>query len=345
MKIVFGGNFESAFIRMHDEHASPSRNQTQHPYYMDLNRNTNKIYRDGASTFAALAEAVRIPWELDWNEGEIAKNCGVVRTARTKEDRDWQVQYHIIDDFIEEIIKENVLSSKSILHITNLDMSGYSDEVASMLLLKNQSDYSKLIEMYLRRLLHQIYAAHGSGVYLLVAEPELQIIVDLGKFLATGRFQHKIPFPDMRDHLIDTETLLGGVLAFSPYDIFSLEAVRANPEVRQYAQHVIENLKEGDVSEFTRAAVEAYRHTEAGKSVDRIFEILSWVVKPLHYIPAVGQIMTVVEDVKDAGNEVTKWKTRYSDWHMIGVRMQTISAEEYFKRQSNRFPDLGSDRP
>ena len=331
MKIVLTGHFESAFVRMHDEEASPDRNTTGHGYYMDLNRRTDKVYRDGASTFIALAEGVAVPWELDWDGRDLAGKYGIAKTTYAKEDPELQQQHDAIEEFIVDVIKKEALSARSVSHITGLDLSGYDEEIARKFVLTKPS-------AYLRRLLHQIYAAQGQQTYLLVAEPEVQIIADLGQFLVSGHFPREIPFPDLRGKLIDTETLLDGVLAFSPHDISSLEAVRRNPEVQQYARRISDELKCGKASDLTRATVEAYRNTEAGKRTDRVFEVLTWVAKPLHYIPGLDAAMTVAEDVKDAVNQAARWKKRYSDWHLIGVKMQTISTEDFFQKLSNRYP-------
>ena len=342
MKIVLAGHFESAFVRMHDEEASPSRNTTGHGYYMDLNRNTDKVYRDGASTFIALAEGVMVPWELDWggsSAGELAAKCGVTKTADAKQDQEWRLQYDVIREFIASVIEKKALSAKSLSHMTELNLSGYSEEIADKFVRTKPSERSDLVAAYLRRLLHQIYATQGEQTYLLVAEPEVQIIADLGEFLASRRFPREMPFPDLRGRLIDTETLLDGVLAFSPPDISSLGAVKQNHEVQQYAQRISGELKGGDASNLTRAAVEAYRTTEAGKKTDRVFEVLNWVAKPLHYVPGVDAVMTAAEDAKDAIVQAARWKTRYSDWHLIGVKMQTISTEDFFNRLSNRYPE------
>lgn len=129
------------------------------------------------------------------------------------------------------------------------------------------------------------------------------------------------------------------MLAFSPQDVSSLEVVRKNSEVQHYARRISDELKRGDASDLTRAAVEAYRRTEAGRKAEKVFEVLTWVAKPVHYIPGLDALMTVAEDVKDGLNQAAKWKMRYSDWHLIGVKMQTISTEDFFRRLSNRYPE------
>jgi hypothetical protein len=339
MKIVLTGHFESAFVRMHDEETHPDRNTTGLSYYMDLNRNTDRIYRDGASTFIALAERTTVPWELDWGgPGDLASKCGITRSADPKQDLEWQQQYDVVQEFIADVIRKDALSAKSLSHITGLDLSGYPEEIARTFVLTKPSEQSDLVAAYLRRLLHQIYAAQGQQTYLLVAEPEVRIIADLGEFLVSGGFRRQIPFPDLRGRLIDTEALLDGVLAFSPPDISSLEAVKRNPEVQHYAERVSNELKRGAASDLTLAAVEAYRSTEAGKRTDRVFEALTWVAKPIHYIPGLDAVMTVAEDAKDLAIQAARWRMRYSDWHLIGVKMQTISTEDFFKRLSNRYP-------
>jgi hypothetical protein len=339
MKIVLVGHFESAFVRMHDQEVRPDRNATGHGYYLDLNRNTNKTYRDGASTFVALAQGVIVPWELDWDGPELPEKFGITKTPYAKQEPEWQHQSDVVDKFLAEIAGKEVLSGKAISHITGLDFSGYDDEIASKYVQNKPPDRSSLISLYLRRLISQIYSARAQDTYLLVAEPEIQIIADLGAFLGSGQFPYEMPFPDLRGKLIDTETLLDGVLSFSPPNVSSLEAVRRDSGIQHYARRIRDELKSGDAADITRATVEAYRTTEVGKKTDKIFEVLTWVAKPLHYIPGLDAVMTVAEDLKDAANQAAKWKMRYSDWHLIGIKMQTIAVEDFLQRLSNRYPE------
>jgi hypothetical protein len=340
MKIVLGGNFESALVRLHDEEVSPNRNKTPHSYYLDLNRNTDRIYRDGAATFAALAESVSIPWELDWNESNIAKECGIAKTPRMKEDLDWQVQYEIISKLIDGIMKDHVLSYRSLLEITSLDFRGYSDDVVSEYGNLSEKNKNEITKNYLRRLLHQVYAANSDGCYLVISEVELEILNEIAKFLTGGDFHYNIPFPDLSNKIIDPEELADGILTFSPKDVLSLRAVRDDSDIQKYAERVRKEIGKVSTSGLTQAAVEAYRKTEIRKRSEHTMEIVSWVVKPLHYIPGIDAALTIGEDVKDLALKAIRWKEKCEDWHIIGVKMQQIANDDFIRRVGNRFPKI-----
>jgi hypothetical protein len=340
MKVVLGGHFESALVRLHDEQSSPDRNNTSHPYYMDLNRNTDKAYRDGAATFVAIAEAAVVPGELDWNGGELAESCGVERTSNAKDESSRQTQYGVLNAFLDCIVNEGVLSTQSISHIINLNLRGYEEKIASDYSSQNQEVQQRILRSYLRRFIHQIHAAREEEAFLLIGELEIQIIEELGKYIASSSFKEKLPFPDLTSKVINPDTFVDGILNFSPQDIESLVAVRGNTEIKNYAKKVREEIVKEDSKGVTQAAIDAHYRTQAGKKVKEIFEVASWLAKPLHYVPGVDAVISIAEDLKDGALKATGLKNRYQDWHMIGVKMQTVSIEDYFNRIGNRFPKI-----
>ncbi|WP_155847748.1 hypothetical protein [Asticcacaulis benevestitus] len=84
--------------------------------------------------------------------------------------------------------------------------------------------------------------------------------------------------------------------------------------------------------------------SESARSVGRWNSRRIGLGKPLHYIPGVDAVMSIVEDVKDGAMTVGNWTSRYNDWHLIGVKMQTVSTENYFQRIGNRFPKVNEYR-
>lgn len=336
MKTVLGGMFESAFVRMVDEKRDPQRNKTSHPYYLDLNRNTDKIYRDGAGTFVALSGAVPFPLELDWNGGEIAAQCGIEGATRDADNLEQRERYDAMQAVVDAV--PAALSERSKLHTGQLDLKGYSEDIVETYLLKRSNQDLDITRAYVRRLLQQVLAANESDARLLLAEPDIALAAEIAAFIFEGSYD--LPFPDLQNKIIDPFSLVEGVLNFSPHDIDSIEAVRNDPEIRRYAEEISAEMAKEETSGVTEAAIKAYLETSAGRKVGDVFEIASWVVKPLHYVPGVDAMLTMAEDAKDAVGAAIKWNRRYKDWHIIGVKMQTVATEDFFKRLSNRYPQV-----
>ena len=84
-----------------------------------------------------------------------------------------------------------------------------------------------------------------------------------------------------------------------------------------------------------RAMKEAHDQAEAGRRAEKVFEVASWCVKPLHYVPGIGEALTLAEDVKDL---VTKWVGREADskeWYLLGAKMMDIAVNDYLDRKDN----------
>lgn len=81
---------------------------------------------------------------------------------------------------------------------------------------------------------------------------------------------------------------------------------------------------------------DAYARAEAGRKAEKIFEVAGWVVKPLHYVPGLGEALTLAEDVKDV---ISKWvdrETHDKEWYLIGVAMMDIAIADYLSRKGNQ---------
>src|SRR5262245_55314666 len=116
MKIVPAGKYESALVRLVDELVTPHRNVTGHRYYMDLNRAVDRKFIDGVGTFVALAEETIVPWELDWapqpNRSRPLE-LGVSRSVRPDRDEEYDRRYDELEQLIESVCEDNVLSAGS----------------------------------------------------------------------------------------------------------------------------------------------------------------------------------------------------------------------------------------
>ena len=89
------------------------------------------------------------------------------------------------------------------------------------------------------------------------------------------------------------------------------------------------------------ALIDAYYRSEAGRKAKTVFEIGTWVVKPLHYLPGVDTIVSIAEDIKDVAQKAAESKLKQTEWFLIGVRMQELAIRDYLDRLSNnRHPAL-----
>lgn len=356
MKIIPAGKFESALVRLVDEVLNPSRNVTDHRYYMDLNRLVDRGFFEGIGTFIALSQETVVPWELDWLDldqlpGGQRIELGVHRARR----RDWgseedRKRYDVLKELNDQICKNQVLSRKSLDYIASLDLSTYPEQIIESWHRSNGSYQSDIVSAYVRRLLNQIYTAHDTiPSYLLIAEEDVQLLAEIGTALSKGELISSLPFPDLRNRLLDPDTFAHGVLNFSPRDVRAVERVRADSEVQRYAQQIQGLLDQApagpDDPGITDAMIDAYYRTEAGRKAKTVFEVGSWVVKPLHYVPVIGQVLTVAEDIKDVAQKVAETKMKQNEWFLIGVRMQQVAIEDYLSRLSdNRHPALRQHR-
>jgi hypothetical protein len=351
MKIVPAGKYESALVHLVDELVSPDRNKTGHLYYMDLNRSVDRAFIDGVGTFAALSDNTVVPWELDWSDlnkrsGEERIEIGVQKSPRAdRDDAESNNRYDQLKALGEQICEKSVLSERTVQYITNLDLTGYPDEVVKHFNEHRESSERTILSGYVRRFLDQVYTAAELKAYLLIREPDIQILEQIGSAIINGVLTTELPFPSLQNHLIDPEAFSHGVLNFSPKDVRALEHVRANAEVIQYGGRIQTLLNEApagsDDPSITDSLIDAYYRTKIGRQAKTVFEIGTWVVKPFHYVPVIGEMLTVAEDVKDLVQKAADAKTKQYEWWMIGVRMHQLGVEDYLNRLSNnRHPAL-----
>jgi hypothetical protein len=98
---------------------------------------------------------------------------------------------------------------------------------------------------------------------------------------------------------IEPESFASGLLNFSPPDIRSVAAVRSDRNIRRYAEK-ISSLLEKEPSrdrdrEMLAAMIDAHEKSEVSNRIEKIFEVVSWIVKPLHYAPGVDAALSIVE--------------------------------------------------
>ncbi len=280
--------------------------------------------------------------EIDWNypggkqyQGSLADvELGVRRD--TTGVHEWD---HDTREFVRLLLKNGVFSEDSIHYISDLDWKEYVETKRNEL--RGHLDDIKLqvSEHYLCRLFLQLNVGAKSNSFIIVNEEDLRVLKEIGRFLETTKVAVPFEVPDLTGSLIEPEGFCEGLLNFSPRDIQSVAAVRSDLEVQKYGRVIRGLLKETASADRERkileAMVEAHQRSEAGKRAEKLFEVMSWIAKPLHYVPGVDATLTALEDAKDLG---MKWLNRAvvdREWHLVAVRMQEVAIKEYLARKSN----------
>ena len=202
MKIIPVEKYESALVRLVDEAIQPSRNIKGSRYYMDLNRVVNRSFVDGIGTFIALAEETVVPWQLDWGDrsqgpDEARIKLGVHKSAAPDPNgEESRRQYDDLKALNEEIRGSDILSPQSLEYVTTLDLTTYPRQAILSWRKDIEKNQSEILRAYLTRLLNQIYTAPEiTQSYLLIAEPDIQILGEIGTALAEGKLTTKTPLP------------------------------------------------------------------------------------------------------------------------------------------------------
>lgn len=356
MRIVPAGKYQNALIRLLDGHFRPDYNRAENLYRLELNRSVDRVFVEGVATFSALANRTIVPWQLvqydaEWlNQtdafGEDPLHVGVYQSEETYflkgRELERRGQMH---DLIDQICEKKILSEASLHYITTLDLTSYPNYIVERFNEKRRRYERAILRLYVERLVHQIYTAPEAGAYLVIGESDIEILRQIGNAILGGKIETALPFPDLRDRIIDPDAIAHGILTFSPPDARALEYVRAQPEVRQYGRKIQSILEAGPIGSddpsITDALIEAYTQTKLGRQIKNVLEVETWVVKPLHYVPVVGEILTIVDDVRDVADKIIDAKMKKTEWWMMSVRMREFAIENYLDRLSdNRHPSL-----
>jgi hypothetical protein len=174
-----------------------------------------------------------------------------------------------------------------------------------------------------------------------VGDDERAVLLEISNFLQKSKLPSPLPFPDLAsERQIDGENFAGGLLNFSPPDALSILAVRADPQVARYAARVRPLLARPTSfetqCELVHAMREAQQKSERAKQCSKVFEVTSWVCKPLHYVPGIDIVASAFDDLRDI---LKKWIERKDEreckWYLIGPRMYDVSLNDYLRRQGN----------
>jgi hypothetical protein len=205
---------------------------------------------------------------------------------------------------------------------------------------KGMRSYSQFAaNHYLNRLFLQIKAAREANAFAIVSEEDIQILGEIGKYSLSQKLPTPFDIPDMQGRLIEPDSFCDGLLNFTPPDIKAVAAVKSDPTIREYGAKNGSLLAESDAREreqkILAAMVEAHKKCEAGAQAKKIFEVGSWVVKPLHYVPIVGEIVGAAEDLKDVAAKWAQREVLKQEWCLLGVKMADIAINNYLNRKAN----------
>jgi hypothetical protein len=345
MKVILGGYFETALVRYADAISNPDRNRTWHPYYVCLNRDVPKAYFDRAATFVALAEEVIVP-SIDWGgpiggpdePGLSSQSLGVSVGGGPEHfgGMEWD------DDtraFVDILLDHQALSLESWVHASRFETDRMDPDGDRPLKERQDELRIQIANHYLCRLLLQVRATTDSGAYLVLSEADLAILKEIGTFLANTRLPAPYPLPDLTGQVLAGDDFAAGLLNFSPPDALAMAAVKADAQVKKYAREVTRFLHDSQTveaqREIVRAMARAHDQAQAGRKADKVFEVATWVVKPLHYIPGPAEILSVAEDLKDLVAAWAKRKTESKEWHLLAARMTDVAISDYLSRKGN----------
>ena len=353
MKVVLAGYLETALIRRVDEIFRPTFNSSVDSYDICLHRKVPRSYFDQAATLLAIADATIVP-PSDWHYYglhpgsrteedslgiEALGNGSIDRYAgdRLKIEREWNPDIGVLCKIL---LSRGALSASSILHISNVDLRGLDQNNLRNIPNRQKSVYGEVALHYLRRLLLQVNSAREHSAHIAISEADLKILEEVGGFIKANRLATPFDLPDVTDSSMLTEEFASGLLNFSPPDIQSVEAVRQDDVVRLYADRVKQFFsldQKGDAEiEMLRAMKNAYEKSERGRRAERVFEVVGWIAKPLHYVPGLGEGLSLAEDVKDVLSHWMKREIADEEWFFLGVKMAEVATKDFLARAHNR---------
>jgi hypothetical protein len=341
MEIVLGGQLESSYIREITASIFPERLDTQHPYYVSLYRTAPKTVFDRAATFAAISTKALLP-TVDWGAGNLngsdtpsKEQFGLFETSLPNPDL-----YNEIEVFADALLTANALSDQSYKLVS--DVGHLSNELTKYRTFK----YSECgpVDAFARdrlvRLLIQLEVSAKTGGHLILTAPDQLLLEEISRFVETNRLPTPVDLPKFDSvFLADEKNIVGAVLNFSPPDALSIVAVRADRTIQKYAQLVGDILSKGASRDssylLVRGMREALLKSETARKVETVFEVESWMMKPLHFIPILGHVFSTISILTELGNKWARRKQTVTGWHMLGPKMNEIALKDYLMRMDN----------
>ncbi|MBR0681599.1 hypothetical protein GXW74_13970 [Roseomonas eburnea] len=340
MRIILGGRFETALVRSFDAAVYPQRNGTTHRYYVCLNRKLPKAYFDRTATFVALANETLVP-SIDWGfsgSGEPGALSGLALGLVHTDwgGREWDDGADLLSRFL---LRSGQLSPASTDNLRYLDLSQFDAEARAQIEEHLDACKEGISHHFLCRLFLQIRAAQEGGAFLVLAEDDLALLQDVVRVLEAQRVPLPFDLPQLRGQVLQGDDFAAGLLNFAPPDAESLMAIRRDKAVNRYAARVREAIaaahaEEGQVA-LLRAMQESHRSAASAERVEDAFEVAGWVAKPLHYVPVLGEALSIVEDLKDVAGKWIERRREDKEWYLLAARMTDVAVRDYLARKGN----------
>lgn len=341
MIITLGGRFENALFREVSAQGDRTAIEIPHSYYASLYRHTDRSYFERSATLISVADNTLLP-SVDWSvtqggvdRGFAAEDLGLKNTFAGGNEWD-----HDTEVLASLALLGKAFSQESLHSLCSVN--GPSRRIPSPppRTIEGVGSVDAFALHHLCRLLLQIRAARELRSSLVIGPEERTIIGELCEYIIKSRIALPYDLPDLRScNVIDAENFAGGLFNFSPPDALAAVRVRNDPEIKRYATKVKDILGRSSTIDTQRELIhamrEAYRTTEAARKAEKIFEVVSWVAKPLHYIPGVGEGLSLAEDTLELLKKWIERKQGNEDWFLLGARMTDIGIKDYLKRTGN----------
>jgi hypothetical protein len=342
MKTVLSGKFENAILREITAANDPEAVQrgSKYSYYGSLFRPVSKSYFDRSGVFVAISNEISLP-RVDWSARQGRRfdsgspdfedtSFGIVRLSEGK--GEWDDE---IETFAKLLLDLKIFSDATIANISVVKTDDVSDR--EKITKKDKYDFAK---HHLCRFLIQIDSAREQRRRLVIGDEEKALIREIGAFLKKSCIPAPIDIPELTNPgLLNAEQFAGGLLNFSPPDAPSLIAVRADPDIQKYAVTVREILATQSNQETDRSLVRAMRgameKSDIAQRCETVFEVESWIAKPINYIPAIGNVTSMVGDAIDMLKLWLSRKKKNNSWFLLGAKMADISIRDYLRRKGN----------
>jgi hypothetical protein len=341
MRVVLGGQFENALLReLSIDGAQPSGPSVSHPYYMGIYRPVPRSLFERCGTFLSIADTTAVP-SIDWSLRQIGTKSALDEAAlgitiNSDDHREWDDDCQVLAAVA---IAMGAFSSRSeeILRQVPAPRPLPSQWRVPTMDVKPIGAVNYFALHHLCRLLLQVRVARQQDTFLVLSDDDQLILEELAQFVLSTKIPTPTDLPDIRpQRALAGERFVAGLLNFAPPDGESIAAVRADARVQKYAASVRAHIMSEDAEVFLLMAMrDAMQEKEQTHKVRRVFEVSSWVMKPLSYIPMVGEVFAVFSDLRDV---LAKWMERKQtkeEWYLLGPKMQDIAVEEYLSRKSN----------
>lgn len=341
MKSVLGAGLENAMLRETMVAGGRLDLGSSHPYYMGLYRPVPRVYFERAATFLAIDKNTILP-NVDWSSSmglggdpidEEALGIQRAESSMSEWDSDAMTLAALA-------LHLGAFSNQSKRRLSDVPPpspkpSGWRRPTQ---VVGSVGKVNSFALHHLCRLIAQVRTACETGSFLILMDEDRHILTELCVFLAENLIPTPFDLPNLAENqLVSGERFVAGLLNFSPPDVRSAISVRGDPAIQRYAEAVRQHisLADGDVG-LLAAMREAMKVKQQITSARTVFEVSSWVMKPLSYIPVMGSIISAFSDLRDV---MAKWMERRQsseEWYLLGAKMQNIAVEEYLARMGNR---------